>query len=310
MKKLYTVLVVFAMVFWVFSGDCFPESTIRTQHFEIVHDGVRASYAEIAARSAEQSYKLITGTLGHAPVEVITIIITHNIEQFRELTRGILPDWSTAAAIPGNRIIISPLEGHKIDLERIIAHEIVHCIINDAAGKTFVPRWFHEGCAENLSGEWGVKGKAYMAWRVIRGNLLTFTDIQQVFSSGSEDATLAYDQSMLAVRRLLGIYGSNVLGEIISGLVNGLDFPSAFHNATLLWPEEYESDYVQYIEKNYGRRSLVTLVPGTWTAILLLSVFVYMIKKFRNKRLLRQWEEAENAGNIIDFTSFPPDDDL
>jgi len=298
-----------SITFLIFtSAVSFSDNTIRTRHFEVFHDNVGEYYAEIAVRSAERSFTKIAETLGHVPEDIISIIITHDYEQFNKLTRGTLPDWSAAAVIPGNRIIISPLKGKKIALEHIIAHEIVHCIINDAAGDVFVPRWFHEGCAETLSGSWGIRGRLYMAWKVSRGNLLTFTDIQQIFSAGALDATLAYNQSMIAVKHLRNIHGKTILKTIIDGIKNGLDFPSSFITATGVWPSQFEREYILHLKKAYGRRSPVPLVPGTWTIILMLAIIVYSVKKYRNKRLLKQWEETEKAGNIIDFKSFPPDD--
>ena len=308
MNKYFKKLLFFIALFSIVSAVCLAESVIRTEHFEVVHEGVGKHYADIAARSAERSFNLISGNLGHKPAETISIILTRSGEQFRELTRGALPDWSAAVALPGNRIIITPLKGQKITLEHIIAHEIVHCIIDDAAGEVFVPRWFHEGCAQTLSGRWGIRGRMYMVWKVVSGNLLTFSDIQRIFSSGSTDAALAYDQSMLAVKQLIRIHGGNVLIDIIGGIKSGYDFPEAFRNATGILPEEFEMEYISYLKKAYGRRSLITLVPGTWTAILMLAALVYVVKKYRNRRLLRQWEEAERAGNIIDFHRFPPDD--
>ena len=304
LKKVLFFLTFFAFI----SGVCCAESIIRTRHFEVFHDDVGKHYAGIAARSAERSFIRIAETLGHEPEEVISIILTHDDEQFKKLTRGILPDWSAAAALPGNRIIISPLAGHKIALEHIIAHEIVHCVINDAAGEVFVPRWFHEGCAETLSGRWGIRGKVYMVWKVSRGNLLTFNDIQRIFSTGAADATLAYDQSMLAVKYMMSVHGGNVFREIVDGIKSDMDFPGAFYSATGLWPSEFEKEYILYLKKAYGRRTLFTLIPGVWTIILMLSVLVYIVKKYRNRRLLKQWEEVEKSGNIIDFNTFPSDE--
>jgi len=300
------LLVLFFHVFLCSAGEA--ESRIKTAHFDIVYDGVSKRYAEIAARSAERSLSDITEILGHQPHESITIMIARDENHFAELTKGNIPDWGAAAALPGNRIVISPLSGYKKSLEHILAHEIVHCVINDAAGERFVPRWFHEGCAETLSGQWGIRGRLYMMWKVSRGNLLTFSEIQRIFSEGRVDAILSYDQSMLAVKRLISFHGENVLPAIIGGLKNGLNFPLAFYTATGLWPSEFERVYLDYVSKIYGKRVIYTLLPGTWTVILMLTVLVYLIKRRRNKRLLRQWEEMERTVNIIEFPSFPPDE--
>ena len=56
-----------------------------------------------------------------------------------------------------------------------------------------------------------------------------------------------------------------------------------------------------------GQLSL--LYPEHGRAILLLAFIVYAVKKYRTRKILREWEASEKPGNIIDFTPFPPDDD-
>ncbi len=298
--KLHTIsLVLFFNVFLCSAGGA--ENRIKTTHFDIVHDGVSKRYAEIAARSAERSLSSITEILGHQPRESITIMIARDEKHFAELTEGNIPDWGAAAALPGNRIVISPLSGYKKSLEHILAHEIVHCVINDAAGERFVPRWFHEGCAQYFSGEWGVRNRVYIFWKTIRGKLLTFGEIQNVFSSGSTDASLSYDQSMLAIQRLIYKNGRNVLPTVIGGMKNGNDFARSFWEATGLWPSEFERDYLIHVSQVYGKRSLYLLIPSTWTLILILAIVIYVIKRRHNKRLIQQWEIVEAAENIINF---------
>jgi len=292
-----------------FSAGASAENRIATDHFVVEFESGGRYYADVAARSAERSFERISAMLDHRPEHPLTLVLTRRAERFRELTGDALPDWSAAVALPGGRIVISPLEGKKIGLEHILAHEIVHCIIHDAAGKTFVPRWFHEGCAEVLSGRWGIRSRLYLVWHVIRGNLLSFDDIQRIFSRGSLDAGLAYDQSMVAVNRLIAEFGEDTPARILDGLERGDAFHEAFLAATGLLPSEFEPRYLAHMARTYGKRSLVTLIPGTWTGIILLAFFVYIVKKHRNRRLLREWEDDERYGNIIDFHRFPPDDD-
>jgi hypothetical protein len=195
---------------------------------------------------------------------------------------------------------MTPLEGNKIDMEKILAHEIVHTVINDAVREKYVPRWFHEGCAELYSGQWGFRNELYMSWMVVRGNLLSFRDIQDVFSRGSLDAGLAYDQSMIAVRRLVAMHGDKTLPLLLSSMREGKEFQSAFLAATGYSPEEFEADYLSFLGSRYGVRMLVTLLPGTWTAMMVLFLAVYLIKRHRAKRKLAAW-------NAMEATAGPPD---
>ena len=143
-----------------------------------------------------------------------------------------------------------------------------------------------------------------MVWKATRGKLLTFEDIQDVFSSGRTDATLAYDQSMLAINHLLYKNGKNALPFVIGSMKKGNDFATAFQEASGLWPSEFEKDYLDMVRRKYGRRSLYSIIPGTWTLILLIAVIVYVVKRRRNKKLMQQWEIIEAAEKIINFEDY------
>ncbi len=300
----FRILCFFLLFFLEQIFICLAEESLKSQHFEIFYDGFRGDYAEQSLKNSERSYIIISETLGHEIQKPISIVFTRSNEQFQELTGGTLPEWSAAVTMPDNRIIVTPLPGRKYKLDQILAHEIVHIIINDAAGEIFVPRWFHEGCAQNLSGEWGIRGMLYMVWKVTKGELLTFGDIQNVFLSRNADAELAYDQSLLAIRYFINQNGRNALPAVISDINKGNDFALAFWNASGLWPSEFEQNYLMYIQRIYGKRSLYLFIPSTWTLILLIAVTVYFIKRRRNKRLMQQWEIIESAEKIINFDDY------
>lgn len=251
--------------------------------------------------SAEASLARITDVLGYRTAAPIEIVVASNETEYRTLTRDALPEWSAAASLGGGRIVVAPVAGRVESVARILAHELVHEVLDAAAGNTFVPRWFHEGCAQYLSGEWGVRNGFYLAWHTVRGRLLSFDDIQNIFSAPEADAGLAYDQSMLAVRWLAGEYGGDVLARIVTGLGGGDGFPEVFYAATGLWPSEFETSYLGYVRDTYGLSSVYALVPGVWTFITILAIVIYLIKRRRNRRLLRQWEVVEAAEKIVNF---------
>jgi hypothetical protein len=307
MRLLGSYLFIFIILYIPDKALC-AVNHVLTPHIDVEYVNIGEHYAKLVSQSAEKSFQIITRELGYTTKDIITITLTSTDDEFRTLTEGTLPDWSAAVALPGNRIIISPLPGLKMDIERILAHEIVHCIIHDAARDIFVPRWFHEGCAEALSGEWGIHGGLYMVWKVSRGELMTFQDIEDVFSARGADVTLAYDQSMLAVNRLISSYGTSVLPRIIEGLRKGKDFDRALYDAAGITTAGFEQDYLNALSRTYGKRMLITLVPGTWTIILVLAFIVYFIKKRRSKRLMAQWDVVEAAEKIIQFKQRPPDE--
>lgn len=306
MKPKLNIAVLLFLWLVPYSSLC-AEKKLTSPHFDVRYETIGEKYAELVSAAAERSFAAITQTLGHTPDNKITIVLTSTAEEFRKLTHGTLPDWSAAVAVRGSHIIISPLPGLKMNIEHILAHEIVHIIIQQASGDRLVPRWFHEGCAETLSGKWGIRGRLYMVWKVSHGELLSFEEIERLFSAGSNDVTLAYDQSMLAVKHLIAVNGIAVLPRILEEIGSGRNFESAFMEAVGTTTAVFEEDYLETVGKKYGKRILITFIPGTWTFIMILAFVVYIIKKRRTKRLMSEWEIVEAAENIINFRPQPPD---
>ena len=298
-----------AVLFFVLSFSTLGSAaTLSTSHVTVEADGFSDRYLRRVAESAELSLARIADALGAQPDSSVTIVLADTPEKFRNLTEGTLPDWSAAVAVPGRRIIVSPLAGQKYAIDRIIAHEIVHVVIEEAVRGKYVPRWFLEGCAERWSGEWGVRGELYMSWMVVRGNLLSFADIQDVFSRGILDAGLAYDQSMLAVRRLVAEYGDKAIPRILAAMREGKEFQSAFREATGYSVGEFEEDYLSYLRDRYGVKMLLALLPGTWTLMMVLFLVVYVVKRRRAKRKLAEWAAAGD-GRAAAAPEFPGEGD-
>ncbi len=149
MKKIMTRTIV---LFLVCASIMVPASAsdISTRHFTIVNEGFSDRYARRAADAAESSLSRISEALGTTPDSTITVVLAATSGRFRELTEGSLPDWSAAVAMSGRRIVLTPLEGNKIEMEKILAHEIVHTVINDAVREKYVPRWFHEDAPNSI----------------------------------------------------------------------------------------------------------------------------------------------------------------
>ncbi len=283
----------------------YAEDIITADGVRVLHEGVAAAYAGIAARAAERSLETASSLLGHVPAEPVKLIIARDDDHFRLLTGGALPEWSAAVATGDNTIILTPLTGIRHRLEHVVAHEIAHIVLQDAAGETFVPRWFHEGTAELAAGSFGLRDRFYLAWHVVRKKQMSFADIQDVFSRAGADAGLAYDESMLAVRQLIRMHGSNVLRRIVEGLAGDASFPEAFFAATGMWPSEYESRFIGWLGEAYGPGSLYTLVPGTWTLIMLLALFAWVVVRIRTHRKMAEWAAEEDQDNIIDYPEAP-----
>ena len=68
-----------------------------------------------------------------------------------------------------------------------------------------------------------------------------------MFSAGAQDAGLAYDQALIAVNFLMSVHGEDILGAILAGMRDGLEFDAAFERATGVDPDMFERACAAYI---------------------------------------------------------------
>ena len=91
-----------------------------------------------------------------APADTVDCLVAGSAE-FTRLFAGTAPDWGVGLAFPNGRAV-------AIDRERLPAvgrgarevflHEMVHALLFQGAGGAWLPTWFHEGAAMEVSGEW------------------------------------------------------------------------------------------------------------------------------------------------------------
>lgn len=124
------------------------------------------------------------------------------------------------------------------DIRYIAAHEMVHVLINERAGKwgsLYVPSWFHEGLAEHYSlGSIENDGRGYQTYYDYWFDLSEKIDLApdlvelEVLHTGgietAEEANVAYALSHVYVEYLIEQYGSDKVLSLLDDLNSLSDF--------------------------------------------------------------------------------------
>jgi hypothetical protein len=133
-----------------------------------------------------------------------------------------------------------------------LVHEALHAQVSPVGGRA--PLWFHEGLAQSFAGEvpealpyWRlmVKNRSWIPFESLAG---TF----QVFDS-SEDARLAYAQSLALVELLREQGGQGAVAEALRAFQEGADTQGALSRA-LRRNELRGEELLAFIEGRLGRR--------------------------------------------------------
>jgi hypothetical protein len=200
------------------------------------------------------------------------------------------PEWSAALARPGERLVVlsgPALRTGRAEMDATVAHEIAHLVLHQRIGELgWVPQWFDEGVAVQLSGAVG--------WR---DRLATFgrgpvhlRQLTDTFPRDARAARFAYVESAAAVRRLLE-RGSLV--PLLDRLATGAEFDAAFAAAY----GETSAEFADRVHAEVGRRWrwLAALGGGvTLGGVMALLVVVAGLRtRLRNRARARAWEAAE-----------------
>jgi tetratricopeptide (TPR) repeat protein len=196
---------------------------VRSEHFVGLYESpADEPLAREALARLEGARRRVTRALGVNRAEPITIVF-YTREQFDRITR--LAAWSVAGYDGRIRV---PLGGvDRDDLDRVLAHELVHAIVVRLGGRT-VPAWMSEGLATVLEPD----GSSDVEAALTRGGAAA--DLSQLHDGfarlSREDARLAYASAARAVRRIIEQRGAAALVSLLQDLGRGTPFVRAFEH--------------------------------------------------------------------------------
>ena len=187
----------------------------RDDRFTVMFEGQAEEPLAVRATTVlDGAFRRIGRILGQYPSDPITVIL-YTQKQFRDVTRA--PDWSDG--LFDGRIRL-PVHGALQDVstfDRVLTHELTHAIVHSLAARG-VPVWLHEGLAmyfEPRDGDAAEKRVAAARVFIPLGELETsFTHLNV------QEATLAYDESLVAVHVLVQRIGTGI-GLLLQDLGEG-----------------------------------------------------------------------------------------
>jgi tetratricopeptide (TPR) repeat protein len=201
-------------------------------HFQILYEGsTQQSIGDRVAQVLERERERIGTALSSYPTETIGVIL-YTDREFRELTRS--PAWATGHFDGRIRIMVGG-EMSAEALDRLVAHELVHAVVADAAPRG-VPAWLNEGLATYLESN----DRSWLPEALRKaGSIVPLSALERGFGGLDEQSAIAaYAESTIAAEILHARLGANI-GAFLRLVGNGtavdnalLEFqvqPNAFH---------------------------------------------------------------------------------
>jgi hypothetical protein len=195
-----------------------------------------------------------------------------------------VPDWGVGVALPGERVIALDYERMPAvgrGLREVFLHEMVHALLFMATGDTWLPTWFHEGCAMRWSGEWRFADTVSLA---MDGRVPDLLRLQGRFPVAAHLADRAYRTSLLAVDWLEARHGPGAVVAVVAATRRTGDFDSGFQAATGETVAAFGEAFAARMRLRFGWLVMLT----RWPTLFVLLALVLLVGAVRKTLLTRR----------------------
>jgi hypothetical protein len=216
---------------FVYIDPRFEWMTISEGPLTVYHYGPTQKRAETVLQSALDAVTNMSRVLGVDELEHINIVAYNN---YRHMVTALPPRAQAVSeelvtqgqAFTNIRVLL--VLAFDEDIKGITSHEVVHILVDDAAGRayTLIPAWLNEGLAEfgnvapNESYDNALLYGIYTRRLKPLGHLTTF-------SGDPDDVIIAYGHSRSVVSYLIDTYGEDKMARFIAALDQSLSVDSA-----------------------------------------------------------------------------------
>lgn len=245
----------------------------------------------------ERSAPSIAAEIGLETIAPIRVYLAPDDRAYAALHEGRIPEWGIAFSDVADQIL--GFDALRIGvgprpLRAVARHELSHLLVAQRVGAVSVPTWFMEGLAIRQAEEWSLADEWSLTLIAGRTRLPYLEELAGAFPRESDRAALAYGLSYKAVTELLRDRPGALMTLTAFARDRG-DFEDAFVSTFGLTPYEYASRFYVLAHRRYRAPGAVINAGPYWLAFALLFVAVYLAKKARARRKLREMEERERA---------------
>lgn len=210
-----------------------------------------------------------------------------------------LPAWVAAYALPPEHRIIIRYKNvgsyPYLELKGVVKHELSHvylwyiCNLNHVT----VPKWFDEGLAMYIEKKWGLDDYYQVAMGALRARPIPIRNLMYAFPQDEYEVKIAYVESFSLVSYMVEVYGQKFLSDLLSKLSQGQDFFETVNALTGSTMDQIAENWQNDIFRYYRWIPIFASTGFLWIIITLFTLWLYMRKRRRNKRIMERWEEDE-----------------
>jgi len=207
------------------------------------------------------------------------------------------PEWMSGYAMGHSSTIVlftdRTLTYPNDSLNDVFLHEIAHILAHRAAGGQPLPRWFDEGLAMMAARTWDLEDRARLVWAMVSGTEVSLAELNTLFVKDDTSVRRAYILAHAFTLDLLEHTQPDVPKHILAKVKQGLSFPEAFAQTTLMTLTHAEEDFWSR-QTLWNRWIPVATSSGmVWLTITLLAFWAYTKQRRRSAAIKKQWREDD-----------------
>lgn len=270
-----------------------------------------ASYRPVLEELAERAEAFLPDVQRDLGVEpagpILMVLIPPDPSAYPAVARldASAPAWAAGFALSEARvggIRIGQADRYPFgDAGGVLAHEVAHVLVHDAAGggaeggATPLPRWFNEGVATWVQRQWSVRDAFVYSSALVTGPLPTLAEMDRAFATSESGARVAYAASFDFVAWSADEYGEDVVRRVLreTRQGGGQSFAESWRAATGVPLGESERAWRRTSLALYRWVPAVTGAGTLWVMVTLLFLVAAWRRRARTRDLYERWEEEE-----------------
>ncbi len=253
-------------------------------------------YAGRVLAISEERAPVIAASMGLRTISPLRIMVASSDEEFLQLTHYGVPDWGVGCALNGEGLVVlkSPrIVGYPLQMETVVAHELAHIAAGRVLRGIAVPRWFHEGVAQAVAGEWRASESVDLARGAAAGMLPELSELDVSFPTDRRSAAVAYAMSYQAVRLLMERSGARSPGQLVAAVSAARDFDSGVFALTGWTRAQFQEEYRNLLSRRFSIGTVLSDDRLLFAGLTLVFVAIVAIRSARTRARMRELEREE-----------------
>lgn len=270
-----------------------PTERIDLARFRIHHTARAASTAAALARVLESERDGLAARMGRDWEGVTEIFVAEGPDEAQAIAPGGLqpPPWAAGIAVPSANVLL--LDARVLrgdDGKQVLRHELAHLALG-RMGRGDWPRWFQEGVAMLVAGEWSVARYAAMYRASVRAEAaIPLSALERHWPDRLSEVEIAYAQSFSFVSHVYEAGGEPAFRALIGRVADGGAFAEAFAAVYGRSLADEEDAWRKTLSRRYSWVPVATSPAVLWGLISLTFLGIYLTLRLRRQARLARME--------------------